>query len=133
MEEIIRQELDTIAKRAMCVLKPIKVIITGGYDASSSDLNVPDFPQKDESSSHSLKLTQTFYMDASDFKTEDVEGYYGLAPNKWVGLKYAGCINCLNVSVLFMQKKKKVLLFEPFVLVQIFIFFFFFFFFVNSN
>lgn len=104
MEEIIRQELDSIARRAMCVLKPIKVNIVKGYDnnqaadTSSFNLKVPDFPQKlAESKTHDLKLTKSFYMDSSDFKQKDIDGYYGLAPNKWVGLKYAGCIKCINV------------------------------------
>jgi glutaminyl-tRNA synthetase len=99
MEEIIRQELDSIARRVMCVLKPIKVTITEGYDHKAQEvLQVPDFPQKHGSPTHPLKLTPTFYMDASDFKKEDVSSYFGLAPDKWVGLKYAGCIKCLNFT-----------------------------------
>jgi glutaminyl-tRNA synthetase len=52
---------------------------------------VPDFPWEG-SATHPLALTPIFYMDASDFKEEDSPDYFGLAPSKWVGLKYSGCI-----------------------------------------
>jgi glutaminyl-tRNA synthetase len=31
MEEILRQQLDSIARRAMCVLRPIKVTVVSGF------------------------------------------------------------------------------------------------------
>jgi glutaminyl-tRNA synthetase len=94
MEEILRQELDSIARRAMCVLRPIKVTVVGGLsDAAGAAMQVPDFPQVSEgSATHALTLTPTFYMDATDFRDEDAADYFGLAPQKWVGLKYSGCI-----------------------------------------
>ena len=96
MEEILRQQLDAVARRAMCVLRPIKVTITSGF-VNEPDSEVPDFPQKEGSSTHKLRKTETFYMDASDFKVVDEADYFGLAPGKWVGLKYWGCIFCEEV------------------------------------
>ncbi len=112
MEEIIRQELDPIARRAMAVLRPLKVTLTrvdngskGGDGATAAEawetlkLEVPDFPQKsDSSATHSVTFTETIYIDASDFQEQDDPNYFGLAPNKWVGLKYAdGCMRCDGV------------------------------------
>lgn len=99
MEEILRQQLDSIARRAMCVLRPIKVTVAGGLsDAAGAAMQVPDFPQKEGSTTHALALTPTFYMDASDYKDEDSADYFGLAPQKWVGLKYSGCIFAQEVT-----------------------------------
>jgi glutaminyl-tRNA synthetase len=93
MEEILRQKLDNIARRAMCVLRPIKVTIVSGFsDGAGAVVQVPDFPQKSGSTTHPLALTRSFFMDASDYKDEDSADYFGLAPQKWVGLKYSGCV-----------------------------------------
>jgi len=101
MEEIIRQELDDVAKRAMCVLSPIKVVLEAeGIDEANigTVLEVPDFPQKDASGTHGLSFTSTIYIDGSDFRDADSEDYFGLAPAKWVGLKYTGCILCRDIK-----------------------------------
>lgn len=99
MEEILRQKLDNIARRAMCVLRPIKVTIVSGFsDEAGAVVQVPDFPQKSGSTTHPLALTPTFFMDASDYKDEDSADYFGLAPQKWVGLKYSGCIFAQEVT-----------------------------------
>jgi glutaminyl-tRNA synthetase len=96
MEEILRQQLDSVARRVMCVLHPIKVVLAEGFAAE--ELTVADFPQKAESAAHSLSLTRTLYIDNSDFRDVDDEDYFGLAPGKWVGLKYSGCILCNKVT-----------------------------------
>lgn len=82
----------------MCVLHPIKVVITEGFDAAAAaEKDVPDFPQIEGSSCHKLSLTPTFFMDTSDFREVDEADYFGLAPGKWVGLKYGGCILCREI------------------------------------
>lgn len=44
-----------------------------------------------------MSLTKVVYIDQSDFRLVDSKEYYGLAPNKTVGIKYAGHITCTNV------------------------------------
>jgi len=95
MEEILRQHLDGVARRVMCVLRPIKVVLS--EDIEATELAISDFPQKAESATHALALTRTFFMDGSDFRDVDEADYFGLAPGKWVGLKYSGCILCTDV------------------------------------
>jgi tRNA synthetases class I (E and Q), anti-codon binding domain len=40
--------------------------------------------------SHTVTLTETIYIDSTDFRTEDSPEYYGLSVGKAVGLKYQG-------------------------------------------
>jgi len=39
---------------------------------------------------HTVEMTSTLYIDSTDFRLVDESDYYGLAPNKAVGLKYYG-------------------------------------------
>ena len=62
----------------------------------SSCVDLPFF-QNPARGSHRVSLTKVVYIDQSDFRLVDSKEYYGLAPNKTVGIKYAGHITCTNV------------------------------------
>lgn len=82
----------------MAALEPIKVIITN-FDEEAAKakatgegmtFEVQNSPTDETLGSHSVTLTSTIYIDASDFRLKDAKTYYGLAPSKAVGLKYYG-------------------------------------------
>eukprot|EP00551_Chaetoceros_affinis_P011103 CAMPEP_0203666094 /NCGR_PEP_ID=MMETSP0090-20130426/3197_1 /ASSEMBLY_ACC=CAM_ASM_001088 /TAXON_ID=426623 /ORGANISM="Chaetoceros affinis, Strain CCMP159" /LENGTH=713 /DNA_ID=CAMNT_0050529879 /DNA_START=21 /DNA_END=2162 /DNA_ORIENTATION=+ len=101
-----RLHLSQTSRRAMAVLDPIKVVITnfdeevanikqkgnGNDKNNESDMTfeVQNSPTDPSLGSHTITLTKVIYIDASDFRLEDNSTYYGLAPNKAVGLKYYG-------------------------------------------
>jgi glutaminyl-tRNA synthetase len=41
---------------------------------------------------HTVPFGDVVYIDAADFRLQDDPSYFGLAPGKLVGLKYAGVI-----------------------------------------
>eukprot|EP00558_Chaetoceros_sp_UNC1202_P014486 CAMPEP_0197233786 /NCGR_PEP_ID=MMETSP1429-20130617/1763_1 /TAXON_ID=49237 /ORGANISM="Chaetoceros sp., Strain UNC1202" /LENGTH=291 /DNA_ID=CAMNT_0042692097 /DNA_START=26 /DNA_END=901 /DNA_ORIENTATION=- len=51
---------------------------------------VQNSPTDESMGSHTVTLTDVIYIDSSDFRMKDDATYYGLAPNKAVGLKYFG-------------------------------------------
>ena len=84
--------LSTTSTRAMAALDPIKVTISNWDEHKDSTLtfDVQNSPTDESLGSHPITLTSPLYIDASDFRLEDSSDYYGLAPNKAVGLKYHG-------------------------------------------
>ena len=102
LDAIARTTFNDTATRVMAVLTPVLVIITNwkeivntniNVDNDDNDgiiLNVPNIPTNPSSGSHTIELTETLYIDESDFRLQDQPDYYGLAPNKAVGLKYYG-------------------------------------------
>lgn len=78
----------------MAVLEPIEVVISNWEDHASQPesltFQVQNSPTDPAMGEHSITLTSPFFIDASDFRLQDNEDYYGLAPNKAVGLKYHG-------------------------------------------
>lgn len=51
---------------------------------------VDNSPTDPSMGSHTVAMTKILYIDSSDFRMKDHSTYYGLAPNKAVGLKYFG-------------------------------------------
>jgi glutaminyl-tRNA synthetase len=95
-----RVHLAATCPRAMAALDPIKVTITNfdivAAEESARVFVVLNSPTDESMGSHTIKLTSTIYIDSSDFRLEDSPQYYGLAPNKAVGLKYHGGNLCCN-------------------------------------
>jgi glutaminyl-tRNA synthetase len=87
-----RLKLSDRTQRAMAVLSPILVTVTNWEDVQNETLEfeVQNSPTDPTLGSHTITLTSTLYIDASDFRMQDDPDYYGLAPNKAVGLKYFG-------------------------------------------
>jgi glutaminyl-tRNA synthetase len=88
-----RSRLSDRSRRCMAALDPIKVVITN-WDTVSKQapitFDVQNSPTDPALGSHTITITETIYIDATDFRFEDHPKYYGLAPGKAVGLKYHG-------------------------------------------
>ena len=89
-----RLNLSETSRRAMAALDPVKVVITNYDDMAtkvgSMTYEVQNSPTETSLGSHTVTLTNVIYIDSSDFRLKDSSSYYGLAPNKAVGLKYFG-------------------------------------------
>jgi glutaminyl-tRNA synthetase len=130
LHQTARLGLAPTSYRVMATLQPVKVILTNFLEArmealsllttTTDETNENDVNDKGSSSnpfiftvqniatdesagSHTVTLTETIYIDASDFRMVDSSEYYGLAPNKSVGLKYYGG-NLTCDSVLFTDE-----------------------------
>lgn len=95
LNQVARVSLSPSSRRAMAALDPIQVEITNweqetGQDGYEIEFEVMNSPTEESLGSHKVTLTQTMFIDSSDFRLKDSSVYYGLAPNKAVGLKYHG-------------------------------------------
>ena len=71
----------------MGVLEPVEMIIE---DLGETEiLTVPLFPKNEEKGTRKIKFTKKIFVERSDIKLVDEKGYYGIAPKKVIGLKYA--------------------------------------------
>ncbi len=90
-----RVTLSEKTQRAMAALEPIKIVVTNWEDAKANGdvgmvFEVQNSPTDPSMGSHNIEVTSSLYIDSSDFRLVDQKDYYGLAPNKAVGLKYYG-------------------------------------------
>ncbi|MFC6301073.1 glutamine--tRNA ligase/YqeY domain fusion protein [Pseudomonas sp. CCM 7893] len=87
LEFSIRQDLDANAPRAMCVLRPLKVVITNYPQDQVENLELPRHPQKEELGVRKLPFAREIYIDRDDFMEEPPKGYKRLEPNGEVRLR----------------------------------------------
>ncbi|MBA2648864.1 MAG: glutamine--tRNA ligase/YqeY domain fusion protein [Legionella sp.] len=96
-EECVRAELNKTAKRAMCVIDPIKVVIDNYPKDHMEALNCPFFPQDSESETRSLPFSKELYIERSDFMEEPSKKFFKLSPGAEVRLRHAYVIKCNEV------------------------------------
>ena len=97
LEECVRDELNQSAKRAMCVLDPIKVVITNYPENHVEKLSAPYHPQKPEFGERALPFSRELYIERSDFMEDPPKKYFRLSPGKEVRLRNAYVIRCDEV------------------------------------
>ena len=86
LEFCIREDLDNNATRAMCVLNPIKVVITNYPADAELTLELPRHPKKDMGT-RELPFAREIYIDASDYEETPPKGYKRLVPGGEVRLR----------------------------------------------
>lgn len=97
LEACARSDLDENARRAFVVQEPLKVVLTNMPEDWAEDIVCPNFPKNKARGRHNVDLNRVVYIERSDFRDVDSKGFYGLAPGKTVGLRYAGLITCDEV------------------------------------
>lgn len=86
LEFAIREDLDANASRAMCVLNPIKVVITNYPEDQQQTLELPRHPKTDMGV-RQLPFSREIYIDASDYEENPPKGYRRLMPGTEVRLR----------------------------------------------
>lgn len=89
LEHAIRDDLDKNAPRAMCVLKPLKVILTNYPEDKTELLNAPGHPQRDDLPARVLPFGRELFIDEEDFREEANKKYKRLVIGKRVRLRSA--------------------------------------------
>ncbi|MDC7828259.1 MULTISPECIES: glutamine--tRNA ligase/YqeY domain fusion protein [Pseudomonas] len=86
LEFAIREDLDQNAPRAMCVLKPLKVVITNYPEGQVENLELARHPKQDLGV-RQLPFTRELYIDQSDYEENPPKGYKRLEPGGEVRLR----------------------------------------------
>ncbi|MCB1675349.1 MAG: glutamine--tRNA ligase/YqeY domain fusion protein [Halioglobus sp.] len=89
LEHAIRDDLNENAPRAMCVLRPLKVVLTD-YAADRTDwLTAPNHPTRAGMGQRTLPFTRELYIDAEDFRESANKKFKRLVLGKRVRLRNA--------------------------------------------
>ena len=86
LEFAIRDHLDATAPRAMCVLRPLKVVISNYPEGQVENLELPRHPKQDRGV-RVLPFSREIFIDASDFEENPPPGYKRLVPGGEVRLR----------------------------------------------
>jgi glutaminyl-tRNA synthetase len=98
LEYAIRDDLNQTAPRVLCVLRPLRVVLTNYPDDRIEELEAPYFPHDvPKEGSRRLPFSGTLFIDREDFMEEPSKGFFRLAPGREVRLRYGYVIRCEEV------------------------------------
>ncbi|WP_016913929.1 glutamine--tRNA ligase/YqeY domain fusion protein [Vreelandella stevensii] len=93
----IRSDLEDNAPRAMCVLKPLKVVLTNVPEGHEEVYEVPGHPARDDMPMRKVPFGRELYIDQDDFMEDAPKKFFRLAPGKEVRLRNSYVIRCDEV------------------------------------
>ncbi|MFJ1267336.1 glutamine--tRNA ligase/YqeY domain fusion protein [Legionella lytica] len=97
LEECVRSELNRTAKRALCVMDPLKVVIENYPEGKVEQLNASYNQNDPEAGRRDLPFTRELYIERSDFMEEPPKKFFRLSPGAEVRLRHAYVIKCREV------------------------------------
>jgi len=89
LEHAIRDDLNDNAPRGMCVLRPLKLVLTDFPEDKLETLRAPGHPSRDDLGERELPFTRELYIDADDFRESANKKYKRLVIGKRVRLRNA--------------------------------------------
>jgi glutaminyl-tRNA synthetase len=97
LEFCLREDLDRTAPRAMCVLRPLKVVLTNYPADKSDDIVLARHPKDESMGTRTIPFARELYIDRSDFEEVPPPGFKRLVPGGEVRLRGAYVIKCEEV------------------------------------
>ena len=94
LEHCLRDDLNMNAKRVMCVLEPVKLVITNYPEGQTETFEVENNPNKEEDGMRTITFGREVWIEANDFLEEKVKGYNRFYPGNEVRLKSAYIVKC---------------------------------------
>ena len=93
LEFCLREDLNNIAKRAMVVLDPIKLIITNYEDGKTEELHSENGPDE-TMGTRAIPFAKELWIESEDFMEVPEKKWFRLAPGSMVRLKSAYIVKC---------------------------------------
>jgi glutaminyl-tRNA synthetase len=98
LEFCIRDDLNQRAPRVLCVLKPLKVVITNYPEDQVEELEAPYWPHDiPKEGSRTVPFSRELYIERDDFMEDPPRKFFRLAPGREVRLRYGYFITCNEV------------------------------------
>ena len=97
-EHAVRNDLNMDVPRVLCVLNPLKVVLTNYPEDLVVDLDAPSFPNDvPKTGSRSMPFSRELFVDRDDFMEDPPKKFYRLALGKEVRLRFGYLITCNEV------------------------------------
>ena len=97
LENCVRENLDFNAPRAMCVIKPLKVVIENYPEEQTENLDASNHPKRPELGKRTVPFSREIYIEQDDFMENPPKKFFRLGPGKEVRLRYAYYVTCTDV------------------------------------
>ena len=94
LEHCLRDDLNETAARAMCVLRPVKLVITNYPEGMREEFEVENNPNRPEDGVRTVTFSRECWIEADDFMEVPIKKYQRLYPGNEVRLKSTYIVRC---------------------------------------
>jgi len=95
LENTLREDLNARVPRALCVHRPLRVVLTNIPEDHLRELDAPNFPDDPERMGYrKIPFTRTLYVEQDDYMENPSRKFHRLAPGREVRLRFACVIKC---------------------------------------
>ncbi len=98
LETCVREDLDRNAPRAMCVLKPLRVVIENYPEGQVEEFEVQNHPNNPAAGTRKVPFSRVIYIEKDDFMENPPNKFFRLGPGKEVRLRSAYFIKCVSFT-----------------------------------
>lgn len=100
LESFVRDDLNKITLRRMCVLEPLLVEFVNVPEDFKRTITLPNDPRDPAKGESTIELTNQVFMDACDFRMDNVEdaSFFRLTPKQPVGLYRVGVMKFVKAE-----------------------------------
>ncbi len=97
LEHAVREDLNARCRRAMGVLRPLRVVLENYPEDGEEAFEAPWYPEDPSRGGRSIPFGRVLYVDREDFAESPPKGWFRLSPGTEVRLRYACLIKCERV------------------------------------
>jgi len=97
LENALREELNKTALRVLCVIDPVKIIITNYPNDKTEMIQAINNPENPDSGEREIPFSREIYIERSDFMEDPPRKFFRLSLGKEVRLRYAYFITCVDI------------------------------------
>jgi glutaminyl-tRNA synthetase len=94
LEHCVRDDLNDRAPRAMCVLRPLRVVIDNYPEGRMEQFECANHPQLPHMGIREIPFSRVLYIEHDDFMEKPPKKYHRLGPGREVRLRNAYVIKC---------------------------------------
>ncbi len=97
LEDAVRGDLNRRARRAMAVLRPLRVVIENYPDGQVESIEIPVNPEDPSAGNRSVPFSKVLYIEQDDFREVPPPKYFRLSPGREVRLRGTYYLKCERV------------------------------------
>jgi glutaminyl-tRNA synthetase len=97
LEHAVREDLNARCRRALGVLRPLRVVIENYPEGLEESFDAPWHPEDASQGARRLPFSGVVFIDRDDFAEVPPKGWFRLSPGAEVRLRYACIIKCQRV------------------------------------
>ncbi len=97
LEHTVREDLNRRARRALAVLRPLKVVIENYPDGQVEHVDAVNNPEDASAGTRPVPFSREIYIEREDFMEVPPKKFFRLSPGVEVRLRYAYILKCESV------------------------------------